>query len=224
MKALIFDSGTLINLSLNGLLYVLEELKFKTEVRFFITKEVKYEIIDRPISIPRYELGALKIQNLLDSSVLELPSEIGVSDEKIEERTKKIMGLANSCVSVNNRAVEIVSPAEISCLALSQELTDKKIENLIAMDERTTRILCEKPEALEQLMSSKLHQKVFVKTKELKILSQFRFIRSTEIAYIAYKKGILKIQGPKALEAVLYATKFNGSSVSYEEINVLKKL
>ena len=58
MKAVILDSGPLINLSMNGLLYIIKELKEKTGVRFFITKDVKYETLDRPIGVPRFELGA----------------------------------------------------------------------------------------------------------------------------------------------------------------------
>lgn len=224
MKILIFDSGTLINLSLNGLLYALEKLHYDSDVRFIITKQVKYEIIDRPLGIPRYELGALKIQYLLDSNVLELPSALGISEAKIEQRTKKFMDTANRCVSINKRWVDIVSPAEMSCLALSAELTDQRVENLIAMDERTTRILSENPDMLEQIMASKLHQKVIVNQKELKSFAQFKFIRSTELVYVAYKKGVLRLKGPKVLEAVLYGTKYNGSSVSLEEIDVLKKL
>ena len=48
MKAFILDSGILINLSMNGLLYLLKALK-TPEIRFIITPEVKFEVIDRPL-------------------------------------------------------------------------------------------------------------------------------------------------------------------------------
>jgi len=120
--------------------------------------------------------------------------------------------------------IKIVSDAEISCLALSTFLTNNKIENMIAVDERTTRILSEKPQDLEETMSRKLHQKVSLEPKNFKAFKQFKFMRSTELVYIAHKLGILRVKGPKALEAALFATKFKGSSVSYDEIKVLKKL
>jgi hypothetical protein len=41
---------------------------------------------------------------------------------------------------------------------------------------------------------------------------------------VAYKKGLIRLQGKKVLEAVLYATKFKGTAISFEEIETLKKL
>ncbi|MBI2451511.1 hypothetical protein HYV50_00360 [Candidatus Pacearchaeota archaeon] len=223
-KALVFDSGTLINLSMNGLLYILEELKKISNVKFLITKEVKYETVDRPIGIPRFELGALRVQNLIDSKIIEMPESLNISEEKIENTTKELMNITNHSIKAIGRWINIVSNAEMSCLALSIELTSKGIENIIAIDERTTRILAEKPENLEEIMSTKLHTKIALFKKNLSMFSQFKFVRSTELVYVAFKKGVLKVQGNKALEAALYATKYKGSSVSFEEIDVLKKL
>jgi hypothetical protein len=59
----------------------------------------------------------------------------------------------------------------------------------------------------------------------MKIFSKFKFIRSSELVYVAYKKGIINLgNNKKVLEALLYATKFKGSSISFEEINELKRL
>lgn len=223
MKALIFDSGPLINLSMSGLLYLLEGLKKIFQGRFFITEQIKYEVIDRPIKVPRFELGALMIKNLLVKRIIELPSSLGIDSELIKKQTSFFMEKANKCVEASGKQINIVSEAEISCLALSSELSKRKIDNIIAIDERTTRILTEKPKNLEELMSKKLHTKVSL-VCDLSTFKNFRFIRSTELVYVAYKKGLLKIEGQNALEAVLYATKFHGSSVSFDEINVLKKL
>ena len=82
MKVLILDSGALINLSMNGLLYVLEELK-NTGVKLVITSDVKYETVDRPAGIPRFELGALTINNLIINKTLETPEDFGISKEKL---------------------------------------------------------------------------------------------------------------------------------------------
>jgi hypothetical protein len=224
MKILIFDSGTLINLSMTGLLYVLEELKKSSQVRFAITLPVKYEVVDRPIGIPRFELGALRVQNLIDAQVLELPEAFGIKEEKIKALTKDLVQAANSCIRIKGSWVSIVSEGEISCLALAKELEAQGHETMIAIDERTTRILAEKPENLEEIMSKKLHAHVKVDRKNLKVFEDFRFIRSTEIVFVAYKKNLLQVQGKKALEAALYATKYNGSSVSFEEIESMKKI
>jgi len=126
-KTLIFDAGTLINLSMNGLLYLLERLKKTCNCKFVITREVKYEIVDRPIGIHRFELGALRIQSLLDSKVIEMAAALDVPDEIIKKRTKSLMEIANHSVQVGGKWIRIVSEGEMSCLALSQELSEKGI-------------------------------------------------------------------------------------------------
>ena len=73
-------------------------------------------------------------------------------------------------------------------------------------------------------MEKKLHQKVKIAHENFKAFSQFKFIRSSEIVFVAHKKELLNLKGPKVLEAVLYATKFKGAAISFEEIDVLKKL
>lgn len=224
MKAIVLDSGTLINLSMNGLLYILEDLKKNSDVKFAITSQVKYEVVDRPINVPRFELGALRVKNLIEINILELPSSLGISEQEVNSLTSQLKNVANSSIIAHGKQMAIVSDAEMSCLALSSILTEKGIENLIAIDERTTRLLAEKPENLEKMMSEKFHVRVELKRNNFEIFSKFRFIRSTELVYVAFKKGLLRVNGPKALEAALYATKYKGSSVSFEEIDELKKL
>ena len=56
------------------------------------------------------------------------------------------------------------------------------------------------------------------------IFPNYKFIRSTELVFVAYKKGIINIHGKNVLDALLYATKFKGSSISFEEIEELKKV
>lgn len=109
MKALIFDSGALINFSMNGLLDVLENLKKDCDCKFLITREVKYEVIDRPIGIYRFELGAVRVQNLIDSGVIEMPSSLELKDEEISSKTKELMEIANRSVQIGGKWVNIVS-------------------------------------------------------------------------------------------------------------------
>ena len=86
------------------------------------------------------------------------------------------------------------------------------------------RLVCESPQSLEKLMSAKLHQKVQLVANNYNVFSNFRFIRSSELVYVAYKKGLIDLHGKNVLEALLYATKYKGAAISYEEINSLKKL
>ena len=224
MKILIFDSGTIINLAMNGMLYILEELKKKIDGKFIITQSVKYEIIERPMKVPRFEFEALSIKNLLERKIIELPSSIQISEEEIRKETQKLLSEANHLIHESNQTIQIVSEAEMSCLAVSSILEKRKIENLIAIDERTTRILSEDPRALESLISQKLHRNVKLEHGDFSTFAKFRFIRSSELVYVAYKPGIIQIKDPKTLEAALYATKFKGCAITWEEINELKKL
>ncbi len=224
MKALIFDAGPIINFSMNGMLDVLEKLKSSFNGKFLITEAVKKEVIDRPINIPRFELGALRVQALIDRAVFEMPGSLNIDNEKIKKETIRLMDIANHCIFSRGTWVNILSEGETSCLALSNELRKRDIENIIAIDERTTRILAEKPENLKKLIEEKLHASVKAQLSNLDEFLEFRFIRSTELVYVAYKKGLLNLEGKKVLEAALYATKYKGSAVSFEEIEELKKL
>jgi len=77
---------------------------------------------------------------------------------------------------------------------------------------------------IEKISEHRVIAIIFGEEENLKAFSKFKFIRSSEIVYAAYKKGIIKIKGKKALEALLYATKFKGAAISFEEIDILKRL
>jgi len=222
-KVLILDSGPIINLSMNGLLDIFEKVH-EMGITIVVTNYVYQEVVDRPSHIPRFELGALRIKNLIDRGIIKFATNIGLAQQEIESETQKFLKMANSSVSVDHHFVEIVSPAEMSCIAVSSLLNKKGIKNLIGIDERTTRVLFEKPENLKELMSGKLHRPISLNTYILGNTKQFKFIRSSELVYIAYKRGFVKINDKNVLEALLYATKFKGCSISWEEINQLKKL
>ncbi|MEK6793071.1 MAG: hypothetical protein AABX96_01775 [Nanoarchaeota archaeon] len=222
-KVLILDAGPIINLSLNGLLEIFKKISQKG-ITIAITNYVYQEVVDRPSHIPRFELGALKIKDLIEKGVIKFATDLGLAQQEIESETQRFLRIVNSSIKSDNHFIEIVSPAEMSCLAVSHLFNKKRIENIIAIDERTTRVLFEKPKNLRDLMSNKLHRNVTLNTKELENMGQFRFIRSSELVYVAIKKGFIKINDKHALEALLYATKFKGCAISWEEIEQLKKL
>ena len=224
MKVLIFDSGALISIAMAGLIPELKELKKIFKGKFIITREVKSEIIDRPLTIKRFELEAMMLQELIDSGILEMPSSLNVSDAEIMEKTEQIMNIANNTFTGKERNIHLIDLGESSCLALSRILTEKKIENIVVVDERTTRLLGEKPENLKKYMESKLHFSLNENRANYKFFSGFRFIRSTELMYVAYKKGIIKIKNKNLLDALLYALKFKGTAISDDEINEIKRI
>lgn len=222
-KVLILDAGPLINLSMNGILEIFEKIKSQN-ITIAITSHVYQEVVNRPLNIPRFELGALKIKELIDKKIIQFPEAVGINIQELEQETQKLLQIANSTIRTENKNIEIVSIAETSCLALSALLTKKGTQNLIAIDERTTRILFEKPENLRDLMANKLHRKINLNLSEIKNMDNFRFIRSSELVYVAYKKHFVEFNDKRALEALLYATKYKGCAISWDEIEQLKKM
>lgn len=148
-KAIIFDASTIISFAMNGLFEELRKLKEIFNGKFIITWEVKREIIDRPITKKRFELEALKLRKLFNDKILELPDCLGVKENQIVERTIDILDVANNTFESHGKKIHIIDKGEAACLALSKILVGKGIDNVIAVDERTTRVLVEKPEDLK---------------------------------------------------------------------------
>jgi len=239
-KAIIFDASTLISLAMNGLLSTLEELKKVFNGSFLITPDVKKEVIDKPLTITRFKLEALRVKHLLDKGVLELSNEKG-----IQKRTQDILDMANSSFEGKGKDIKLVSAGEISCLALSEILSKKKILNVVAIDERTTRMFVESPDKLKDFLERKMHIKITSGTappgvppkgtrtssrpqntslrgNNFEIFKNFKIIRSAELVYIAHKKKLVKIGNGQLLDALLWAVKFKGCSISNEEIKEIK--
>ncbi len=224
MKALVFDSSSLISLSINGLLEELKKLKKIFNGEFIITQEVKKEVIDTPIKRKEYELEALKIKNLIDESCLNMPNKIGIQDKEITGLTIKFMELANTMFTGDKNEISLIQLGEASCLALGKILNEKKIKNVLVVDERTTRMLVEKPENLKELLEKKLHVQVKLRESNFKLFREFKIIRSAELMYLAYKKNLIEWKGKEILDALLYALKFKGCAISSDEIEEIKKL
>lgn len=224
MKAIIFDSGTLISFAMNGLFDEIVKLRKIFDGKFLITHSVKEEIIDKPLNIKKFELEALRLKKLYDEKVLESPESLGIRDDEISQISNELLNHANTSFQANGKEVKLVSLGEVSCMALSKLLTAKGIVNVIAVDERTMRMLGEKPENLRKLLESKLHTKVYSNRKNFDAFGGFRFIRSTELIYVAYKKGLVGIKDEKLLDALLYAMKFKGAAISGDEIEEIKRL
>ena len=223
-KVIIFDSGTLISFSMNGLLDVLKNLKGIFKGKFIITEDVKKEIIDKPLTIKRFELEALKIKQLLEEKVLELPGALGVENDEIHNGAQEILEVANKTFFSDGKDITIIHFGEAASLSLSRILTKKGIDNVIAIDERTTRVLVEKPENLKKLLGKKLHTQINSRKEHYKFFEGFKIIRSPELAYVAYKKGLVKINDKMLLDALLYAMKFKGAAISGDEIREILRI
>jgi len=221
---IIFDAGTLISFSMAGLVPELRELKKIFKGKFIISQKVKEEAIDTPLKIKRFQLEALKIKSLLDDKILEMPDSLGLDDKLIRLKANTILNKANTIFHGDERDIHLIELGECTALAISKMLNEKKINNVIAIDERTTRSISETPRELKKYLEKRLHTNLNVNQENLDFFKQFKFIRSTELIYVAYKKGILRLKGTENLSAVLYALKYKGCAISGKEIQEIKNL
>ena len=223
-SVIIFDASTLISFSMAGLLTELRGLKKIFKGKFIISQKVKEESIDRPMKIPRFQLEALKIKSLLDDNILEMPIALGLNDKIVRTKANEILDMANKTFYGADKDIHLIDLGEASALAISKMLNEKNIKNVIAIDERTTRSLSETPNELKKYLEGKLHTKITVKQEKIDFFKEFKFIRSTELIYVAHKKDILRLKGSENLSAVLYALKYKGCAISGREIQEIRKL
>jgi len=220
-KNLIFDAGPLINFAMNGSLHILEGLKKQFKGDFLITKEVLYEIIEHPSKIKRFELEALQLKNLYDKKIIKLAEITSKQVDELRKKRNQLMNIANSTFKTRKRNIHLIDKGESAVLALFSIL---KSENAIVIDERTTRMLVENPENLRKLLEKKLKEEIKANKKNYTYFKNYKIIRSTELAYIAYKKGLFKLKYPNALEAMLYGLKYRGCSISESEVEEMSNL
>jgi len=220
MKYLIFDAGPLINFSMNDSLYLLEKLKKEFKGEFLITKEVKKEVIDTPLEIKRFELEALRMNEIFKKGIIKHADISEKQVDELREKRNKLMEIANTTFKTKGKDIHLIDKGESAALALSEMLGYAPL----VVDERTTRMLCENPENLRKLLEKKLHSSIQANRNNYKFFEKFKIIRSTELAFIAYKKGMIELKDPRTLDAILYGLKLKGCSISEDEVEEMKKL
>ena len=227
MKALVFDTSSIITLSLNNLLYILPELKQRFSGQFFITEAVRKEIIDNPMHSRKFKLEALQIQQLI------LDGTIEIYGQSIEKQTQQLLDLSNQIFKTSGNYIKLVDKAEVEALALANLL-----QAVYVVDERTMRMLVEDAEGLREIFQRKLHTTVAIdknKLQELQKVVKVNIIRSSEIATAAYSLGILSKLTRKdhlsnenlkeqLLDGLLWGLKLNGCSISEQEIKEIEKI
>jgi len=225
-KCIVFDTGPIISLAMNSLLWVLEPLKKNFRGNLYITRVVKRELIDRPLESKRFKFEAMRVLSYFSKNVIQM-----VENEKITAKTNYLMDIANKIYSAKGNYMQIVHKGEMEALAAAILLD----ASAFVVDERTTRMLIENPDILKNIMEKKLHTKLQINKKNLeefmKETSNIKLIRSTELALVAYKLGLLdqylpKIPNPKKelLESMLWGIKLNGCSISRREIDTIVKV
>jgi predicted nucleic acid-binding protein len=220
MKRLIFDSGPIISLATNGLLWILPRMKDAFGGSFIITEAVRYELVTRPFETHRFKFEALQVERLIEQGVLELEDS-----PQIRDGAERLQRMANNVFVVHGRPLAIMHGGEAQALAAASALN----ADGIVMDERITRLLVERPEALEHLLGKRLHSTVHIERSQLgdfsSRLGKVRIIRSAELVTLAYEQGIFddyKVRIPhverELMDSLLWGMKLHGCGISEEEI------
>ncbi|MBC8444001.1 hypothetical protein H8D83_00290 [Candidatus Woesearchaeota archaeon] len=226
MKILLFDTGPIISMTMNHIIWSLKLLKKQFKGKFYITEAVKKELIDKPLRTKKFKLEALQTLYRINAKTLEIKTAPG-----LDSKTDYLLKLANTCFKYDSHYLKIVQYAEIETLALALIIK----ADAIVIDEKTTRLLVEDPNKLEKILSYKIHRKVSIDQTNLKkfitAVKGVNLIRSAELVSIAFELGLLDkyiSNRPNAkkelLEALLWGIKLEGCAISEKEIRMIDKL
>lgn len=224
-KCIVFDTGPIISLVMNNLLWIIEDLERIYDGDFLITPGVKKELIDKPLSTKKFKFEALQVLSYINKDILQI-----VDMKRVHDDANELLDIANHIFKAKGNWIHLVSFAEMEALACGIHFS----ADAIVVDERTTRLLVEDSRKLFSHMEHKLHTKIQVNRQNLskfkKMTRGLRFIRSTEFVLIAYELGLLDRYLPnipesrkQLLQAALWGVKLNGCAVSQEEIDTVIK-
>jgi len=187
MKSIVFDSGPIISLAMNNLLWLLDPLKQKFKGEFFIPEAVKAEIIDRPLTTKIFEFEALQVESLIRQETIKI-----ISSSEIERLANHLGTLANSAFVAMGNPIKIVQYGEMQALATAINLDS----DAIVIDERITRLMIENPRIVAEIMRNKLHTHIQINMQNIDEFQQhtrrIRVIRSVELVTIAFEQGMLQ--------------------------------
>ena len=223
MKSLIFDSGPLISLTMNNLLWLVKPLRKHFRGEFLIPESVKSELVDKPLKTRKFKFEAIQVQEYISDKTLKV-----VPDRNHRKDATSLLALANSCFTSREKPLSIVHYAEIACLVAAS----KGSASALVMDERITREFVENPQRLLALMQKKLHATVRMNKPAVREFTErtadVRIIRSAELATVAFEKGLLNRYTPPAgtgaktvLESVLWGLKLDGCAINESGIRAI---
>lgn len=224
--SIIFDSGPLISLSTNNLLWILEKLKSKFDGEFYITNAVRRECVNRPLETKKFKFEALQLLRELKKNTLR------IYNGDFSDEITKYLDIANNVFFGHDNPIKIVHYAEMEVLITAL----RSNANKIVIDERTTRLLIENPIKIKNRLEKKLHTKIDVDEDNMDILKKkfgkIKALRSTELVMIAYEFGFLNefilddVKRPREelLEGLLWGLKLKGCSIREDEISQMVKI
>ncbi|MDD3263886.1 MAG: hypothetical protein PHT94_03245 [Candidatus Nanoarchaeia archaeon] len=221
MRNVFLDSGPIITLATNNLLHLFEDYKKNNELEFYITPEVKKEVVDNPIKTKKFRLEAYQVLELIKKDIIKI-IKITKEDELL---TNRLINDINKIYSANAKDVFIAHRGEIEIVAVALN----RGKSTLVVDERTTRQLVENPILIANRMENKLHTKIHIDYKLMedihKELSFLKVLRSVDLVSRAVELNYFKNfydnkkTGKEFLEGMLWACKLKGCAVMDLEID-----
>lgn len=217
MHKIVFDSSSIISISDKCFINLIKKMAANDNVEFVIPQEVYDETVSVPMKIKKFELNAIRIKDAIDQGYFT----IAKPSPKVGKTTEKISALVNCIAFSGKKCLKLVHRGELETLALCKELG----ASALVIDERTTRLLVEDPMGLRGFLQHRYQKEIEIADEKIHDLKEFlgdlEIIRSVELIALAYDLGLFEGEispNKKSLEAALYAMKFAGCAVSFEEI------
>ncbi|MDD5182028.1 MAG: hypothetical protein PHC66_02540 [Candidatus Nanoarchaeia archaeon] len=222
MPTVVVDSSTIISCAANCILWMFDELK-KKGFKFIVPKGVEQEIISSGLKTLKYKYEAIRVMHhFINGSLVSHP-------KNMQQKASELLKYANSSFRVKNQYLKVLQEADAEVAALAKEIN----ADFILTDERTLRLFFENPGSLEKLYEHRFHTNVQTDRDNLAKLKQMigdiPVFRSVDLAAYAIDAGIFNLSISNAskydresrkhvIEGVLYALRFGGCGVSFEEI------
>ncbi len=224
-KNLFFDAGPIITLVMSRLIWILPELKKQLNGTFYITPAVKKELIERPLTVKRFEFEALQVAKLIRDGIIEVYEKVP------GDTVHQLITLANSSFSINGKNMDIIQSGEMESVACA--LQERAAS--VVMDERTLRLFIESNKEMKKLLELRFQKEVVPNSKNMNLFSaqlqDITIIRSVELLAVAYKLNLLDSYIPPQkdgrqvlLDAILWSAKYNGCAVTQHEIEEMKEI
>jgi len=213
---IVLDSSSLISLADTCNIDALAFLKQKAGLEFAISPAVRQEIIAIPSKVKSLEFSALRIRKLVEEGTVKVESAGG-----LDVKTREITDAANRLYFVGGKPLRLIHEGEAESLALAGAIGAK----VLAIDEKTTRLIVEDPMKLKEMVASEYAEKLVF---EMPAYQKFRslipplvIMRSAELLALAAKRGFFKpfaSHEEEAFHASINSLRAAGCSLAQEEI------
>lgn len=224
MTVIVIDSSTIISCAVNCMLWVFDELKAKG-VRFVVPAGVKHEVIDSGLSSQKFKLEAIRVMHHFSNKTFE------EYDGDLKAETSRLLGWSNSSFYIRNKQLSVLQDTDVQVAVLAKKIG----ADAILTDERTLRLFIENPDSIKKFLESKFHEKVTVNENALHSFTEYMHripvMRSAELIVYSFENGIFDPTLKRCatsgipncqrevISGLLFALKFAGCAISFEEVN-----